>query len=103
MRLVFRVHVPEPSGRIISLQAASNPIECCKSDSRAGSFWGKGPHMSVHHGQVACRNPWDALGHLVCDDHKGRHCNKGGVDLCFCLLVVTVALREIKTGTANRS
>ncbi|XP_076427223.1 nuclear factor of activated T-cells, cytoplasmic 2 isoform X4 [Peromyscus maniculatus bairdii] len=28
VRLVFRVHVPEPSGRIISLQAASNPIEC---------------------------------------------------------------------------
>ncbi|NP_001032255.1 nuclear factor of activated T-cells, cytoplasmic 2 isoform c [Mus musculus] len=28
VRLVFRVHVPEPSGRIVSLQAASNPIEC---------------------------------------------------------------------------
>lgn len=30
VRLVFRVHIPESSGRIISLQAASNPIECCK-------------------------------------------------------------------------
>lgn len=39
VRLVFRVHVPEPSGRIISLQAASNPIECCKSDLGTG-----GPH-----------------------------------------------------------
>ncbi|XP_031471869.1 nuclear factor of activated T-cells, cytoplasmic 2 isoform X1 [Phasianus colchicus] len=28
VRLVFRVHIPESSGRIISLQAASNPIEC---------------------------------------------------------------------------
>uniref|UniRef100_A0A8C6QTW3 Nuclear factor of activated T cells, cytoplasmic, calcineurin dependent 2 n=1 Tax=Nannospalax galili TaxID=1026970 RepID=A0A8C6QTW3_NANGA len=28
VRLVFRVHVPEPSGRIVSLQTASNPIEC---------------------------------------------------------------------------
>uniref|UniRef100_A0A674GU25 RHD domain-containing protein n=1 Tax=Taeniopygia guttata TaxID=59729 RepID=A0A674GU25_TAEGU len=28
VRLVFRVHIPEPSGRIVSLQAASNPIEC---------------------------------------------------------------------------
>lgn len=30
VRLVFRVHIPEPSGRIVSLQAASNPIECCE-------------------------------------------------------------------------
>lgn len=30
VRLVFRVHIPESNGRIISLQAASNPIECCK-------------------------------------------------------------------------
>nr|XP_045012226.1 nuclear factor of activated T-cells, cytoplasmic 2 isoform X1 [Jaculus jaculus] len=28
VRLVFRVHVPESSGRIVSLQTASNPIEC---------------------------------------------------------------------------
>nr|XP_020635179.1 nuclear factor of activated T-cells, cytoplasmic 2 isoform X6 [Pogona vitticeps] len=28
VRLVFRVHIPESSGRIISLQVASNPIEC---------------------------------------------------------------------------
>ena len=30
VRLVFRVHIPESNGRIVSLQAASNPIECCK-------------------------------------------------------------------------
>lgn len=30
MRLVFRVHIPQPSGRTLSLQVASNPIECCK-------------------------------------------------------------------------
>ncbi|XP_075383815.1 nuclear factor of activated T-cells, cytoplasmic 2 [Tenrec ecaudatus] len=28
VRLVFRVHIPEASGRIVSLQSASNPIEC---------------------------------------------------------------------------
>ncbi|MEE6506322.1 hypothetical protein FKM82_007629 [Ascaphus truei] len=28
VRLVFRVHIPEASGRIVSLQVASNPIEC---------------------------------------------------------------------------
>uniref|UniRef100_A0A8C6DWU7 Nuclear factor of activated T-cells, cytoplasmic 1 n=1 Tax=Moschus moschiferus TaxID=68415 RepID=A0A8C6DWU7_MOSMO len=28
VRLVFRVHIPESSGRIVSLQTASNPIEC---------------------------------------------------------------------------
>lgn len=34
VRLVFRVHIPESNGRIISLQAASNPIECCKYPPR---------------------------------------------------------------------
>ncbi|KAM4622692.1 nuclear factor of activated T-cells, cytoplasmic 2 isoform 1-T1 [Discoglossus pictus] len=28
VRLVFRIHIPEASGRIVSLQVASNPIEC---------------------------------------------------------------------------
>ncbi|XP_043945959.1 nuclear factor of activated T-cells, cytoplasmic 2 isoform X2 [Protopterus annectens] len=28
VRLVFRVHIPEASGRIVSLQVASTPIEC---------------------------------------------------------------------------
>ncbi|XP_055965480.1 nuclear factor of activated T-cells, cytoplasmic 2 [Sorex fumeus] len=28
VRLVFRVHIPEAGGRVVSLQAASNPIEC---------------------------------------------------------------------------
>ncbi|XP_036273941.1 nuclear factor of activated T-cells, cytoplasmic 1 isoform X6 [Pipistrellus kuhlii] len=28
VRLVFRVHIPQPSGRTLSLQVASNPIEC---------------------------------------------------------------------------
>lgn len=62
VRLVFRVHVPEPSGRIVSLQAASNPIECCKSGL------GEGPHVSIHPGLVAYRNP------QVCGDPKGRQC-----------------------------
>lgn len=33
VRLVFRVHINQPNGRTISLQAASNPIECCKSQT----------------------------------------------------------------------
>lgn len=33
VRLVFRVHINQPNGRTVSLQAASNPIECCKSDT----------------------------------------------------------------------
>lgn len=30
VRLVFRVHINQPNGRTVSLQASSNPIECCK-------------------------------------------------------------------------
>lgn len=30
VRLVFRVHIPQPGGQITSLQVASEPIECCK-------------------------------------------------------------------------
>lgn len=31
VRLVFRVHIPQPSGKVLSLQTASIPVECCKS------------------------------------------------------------------------
>ena len=31
VRLVFRVHIPQPGGQLVSLQVASNPIECCKT------------------------------------------------------------------------
>lgn len=30
VRLVFRVHIPQPSGKVLSLQIASIPVECCK-------------------------------------------------------------------------
>lgn len=30
VRLVFRVHIPQPGGQHVSLQVASHPIECCK-------------------------------------------------------------------------
>lgn len=33
VRLVFRVHIPEPGGHLVSLQVASNPVECCKTCS----------------------------------------------------------------------
>ncbi|XP_027002541.1 nuclear factor of activated T-cells, cytoplasmic 2 isoform X1 [Tachysurus fulvidraco] len=34
VRLVFRVHVPQPGGQWISLQVSSNPIECSQRPSR---------------------------------------------------------------------
>ncbi|XP_069776917.1 nuclear factor of activated T-cells, cytoplasmic 1 isoform X1 [Narcine bancroftii] len=34
VRLVFRVHVPQPNGRTISLQASSNPIECSQRSAQ---------------------------------------------------------------------
>lgn len=30
VRMVFRVHINQATGRTVSLQVASNPIECCK-------------------------------------------------------------------------
>lgn len=30
VRLVFRVHVPQGSGKVVSVQTASVPIECCE-------------------------------------------------------------------------
>lgn len=45
VRLVFRVHIPQPNGRTLSLQVASNPIECCKyctSPSSGGAGTGLG-------------------------------------------------------------
>lgn len=38
VRLVFRVHIPQPGGQLLSLQVASDPIECCKEFcSKSGS------------------------------------------------------------------
>ncbi|CAN9511891.1 unnamed protein product [Ophioblennius macclurei] len=34
VRLVFRVHIPQPGGQIVSLQAASNPIECSQRSAQ---------------------------------------------------------------------
>lgn len=30
VRVVFRVHIPQPNGKVLSLQAASVPVECCE-------------------------------------------------------------------------
>lgn len=30
VRLVFRIHIPQPGGQYVSLQVASHPIECCE-------------------------------------------------------------------------
>ncbi|XP_040209786.1 nuclear factor of activated T-cells, cytoplasmic 1 isoform X3 [Rana temporaria] len=34
VRLVFRVHIPQPNGRTLTLQAASNPIECSQRSAQ---------------------------------------------------------------------
>lgn len=34
VRLVFRIHIPQPGGQLMSLQVASDPIECCKESLR---------------------------------------------------------------------
>ncbi|XP_029948536.1 nuclear factor of activated T-cells, cytoplasmic 2-like [Salarias fasciatus] len=34
VRLVFRVHIPQPGGQLVSLQAASNPIECSQRSAQ---------------------------------------------------------------------
>ncbi|KAJ8353999.1 hypothetical protein SKAU_G00215660 [Synaphobranchus kaupii] len=34
VRMVFRVHINQPSGRTVSLQAASNPIECSQRSAQ---------------------------------------------------------------------
>ncbi|XP_058133908.1 nuclear factor of activated T-cells, cytoplasmic 1 isoform X5 [Dasypus novemcinctus] len=34
VRLVFRVHIPQPGGRTLSLQAASSPIECSQRSAQ---------------------------------------------------------------------
>lgn len=30
VRVVFRVHIPQPNGKVLSLQVASIPVECCE-------------------------------------------------------------------------
>ncbi|KAL3058281.1 hypothetical protein OYC64_010455 [Pagothenia borchgrevinki] len=34
VRLVFRVHIPQPGGQLVSLQAASQPIECSQRSAQ---------------------------------------------------------------------
>ncbi|XP_069495829.1 nuclear factor of activated T-cells, cytoplasmic 3 [Ambystoma mexicanum] len=34
VRLVFRVHIPQPSGKVLSLQAASIPVECSQRSAQ---------------------------------------------------------------------
>uniref|UniRef100_A0A4W5PV43 Nuclear factor of activated T cells 3 n=1 Tax=Hucho hucho TaxID=62062 RepID=A0A4W5PV43_9TELE len=33
VRVVFRVHIPQPNGKVLSLQAASIPVECCDGNA----------------------------------------------------------------------
>lgn len=42
VRVVFRVHIPQPNGKVLSLQAASIPVECCECLTHAHT------HMHSH-------------------------------------------------------
>lgn len=42
VRVVFRVHIPQPNGKVLSLQAASIPVECCECLTHAHK------HMHSH-------------------------------------------------------
>ncbi len=53
VRAVFRVHIPQHNGKVLSLQVASTPIECCEFflscifnvNSFGGAFLGSKVHM----------------------------------------------------------
>ncbi|KAK7804846.1 hypothetical protein U0070_006828 [Myodes glareolus] len=48
VRLVFRVHIPQPSGKVLSLQIASIPVEClCHSLCDPASFPPGGAAVSI--------------------------------------------------------
>lgn len=49
VRLVFRVHVPQGGGKVVSVQAASVPIECCEQTD-PGQF-------SVSRSSFVCLSP----------------------------------------------
>ena len=99
VRLVFRVHIPESSGRIVSLQTASNPIECCKLGFGQGRPLQSVLYVTVHPGQGAQqeyprptrvhRGPKRTIG-----PRDRAHVT---ISLCFCLLVEgSVVSQEIK-------
>lgn len=59
VRVVFRVHIPQPSGKVLSLQAASIPVECCECLPM--------PHTQVHMSPDRFRftpsgRPWHMVG-----------------------------------------
>ena len=66
VRLVFRVHIPQPNGRTLSLQVASNPIECCECPAPAAPCPGRGPvpagHFPSHSPQHSTRPRECAVG-----------------------------------------
>lgn len=74
VRLVFRVHIPESSGRIVSLQTASNPIECCELGAGQGRSLESGVSVICHPG---ARCPVRILrthtdGQWAPDDQRGQ-------------------------------
>ncbi|XP_061746025.1 nuclear factor of activated T-cells, cytoplasmic 2-like [Nerophis ophidion] len=54
VRLVFRVHLPQPGGQLVSLQVASQPIECSQHSAQEIPVVNKQnlDRCSVHGGQI---------------------------------------------------
>lgn len=62
VRAVFRVHIPQHNGKVLSLQVASTPIECCEFflslcifnvNSFGGAFFGYKVHIPFEQDNVA--------------------------------------------------
>ncbi|XP_037364284.1 nuclear factor of activated T-cells, cytoplasmic 1 isoform X2 [Talpa occidentalis] len=67
VRLVFRVHIPQPGGRALSLQVASNPIECSQRSAQELPLVDK---QSVVSGPVLGGKKMVLSGHNFLQDSK---------------------------------
>lgn len=52
VRLVFRVHVPQGNGKVVSIQVASVPIECCECTASRGMLWARSSEERAGRGEV---------------------------------------------------
>ncbi|XP_014844834.1 PREDICTED: nuclear factor of activated T-cells, cytoplasmic 1-like isoform X2 [Poecilia mexicana] len=67
VRMVFRVHVSQPGGRTVSLQVASNPIECSQRSAQ---------ELPLVDKQSLETSPAPGGGTMVLDGHNFQHDSK---------------------------
>ncbi|CAG5956433.1 unnamed protein product [Menidia menidia] len=67
VRMVFRVHINQPSGRTVSLQAASNPIECSQRSAQ---------ELPLVDSQSLETSPPSGGGRMLLDGHNFQHDSK---------------------------